>query len=122
VFCELYDPAFDCGLRDYDVVLSSPINCLSKSNADLPGLRQKSPKKAQELSGEWEEQATCPACRGKLREQGDTDTSVIELGRSNEVDVARAKLRHAGVWIVVKEHQIEQIYVGQMEKPLTDGS
>lgn len=30
---------------------------------------------------EWKEAATCPSCRGKLRQQGDTDTSVLELGR-----------------------------------------
>jgi len=29
---------------------------------------------------EWKEDAPCPSCRGKLRRQGDTDTSVIEMG------------------------------------------
>jgi predicted Zn finger-like uncharacterized protein len=39
--------------------------------------------KAQKMaaSAEWKEDATCPACRGKLREQGDIDASVLELGQ-----------------------------------------
>ncbi len=30
---------------------------------------------------EWKEDATCPACKGKLRKQGDTDTSILEAGQ-----------------------------------------
>ena len=31
---------------------------------------------------EWTEEALCPSCRGKLRRQGESDTSIVEAGRA----------------------------------------